>query len=51
MYELTTNSLNFLSSSSSLSGMGSAGATACTLSVPAPSTTQYVISGGSSFLG
>ena len=44
---LTTSSEN-LALSSSWSGMGRAGTTACKLRVPAPSTTQYVISGGSS---
>ena len=45
---LTTSSANLAFNSSS-SGIGMAGVTAWRLRGPAPSTTQYVISGGSSF--
>lgn len=44
---LTTSSANSRSSSH-FSGMGNVGVTVCSVSVPELSTTQYVISGGSS---
>lgn len=46
--KLTTSSAN-LASSSSCGGIGWVGVTACNARPPSPPTTQYVISGGSSF--